>query len=136
MVKGRPSCVRAGKSVISVTVAWAAADGFSGRSTAVAPPSALDGAPPIGVGSKVVQPTSFRATSAHWWAWLEKTVRVSPVFPVAQPDTTLDGTPTDRARTTKALLNWPAVPSRLSKRNQSTGSRPAGSVADWGVAKA
>ena len=136
MVKGRPSRVRSGKSVISVTVSLAAADGWPGRSTEVAPPVALDGAPPSGVGSKVVQPTSFKATSAHWWAWLEKTVRVSPVFPIAQPETTLDGTPTDRARTTKAVLNWPAVPSRLSKRNQSTGSRPGGSVSDWGVAKA
>ena len=46
---------------------------------------------------------------------------------MAQPETTLDGTPTDLARTTKAVLNWPAVPSGAS-----TGKREALELRDGG----
>ena len=86
---------------------------------------ARDRALPEAVGSKVTQPRCWKGTSAHWWAWSEYTAWEASTSPIAHPVTTLAGIPADRASNTKALLNWPHVPSLLSNRNQSTGSCPA-----------
>ena len=95
-----------------------------------------EGAPPEAVGSKVIQPKSLKATSAHWWAWFDCTVWGWSVWVTAQPETTRAGIPTDLASTTKAVLNCPQVPFLLPKRNQSAGSWPRSGWLSPGSAKA
>jgi hypothetical protein len=94
------------------------------RATGGVPPesAARPGVPSAGVGSNGTQPSGEKATSAHWCAWSALTVCVSAVGEIDQPDTTLEGIPAARARTTNALLKLPQVPVRCSNRNWSTGS--------------
>ena len=111
MVNGTPFRVRAGHSMISVTVpcmagGWTVSGAGTGAGTnSVLWEDVRDGAPPAAVGSKVTHPRSENPTSAHWWAWELRTVCVPWVWSMAHPDTTRAGIPTDRAINTKALLN-------------------------------
>ena len=83
-----------------------------------------------GVGSKETQPrVAPRYTSGQAWASAPRTLVTPPlVWPAVKPTATRVGSPSERAMTAKAPANDSHDPARVTVRNSTSGSVPAGAA--------